>query len=221
LDFASQPFFQWISQYAYEPHTVYFAILGMMLLSGFGLPVPEEVYVVSAGLLAYMGANPDLFPPPFPDAPVVNGYEVAAVTLFSVIFADVLVFTIGRIFGRKIIARPRFQKIFTEAVMSRINTWLKKYGILAAFLFRFTPGVRFPAHIVLGMANFSVWQFLLVDSLAATISVPTQILLIYHFGEPILQALHKFKLVIAGLLVVALVVFLVRQLLLSGKRLSR
>lgn len=200
---------------------VYMAIFGMMLLSGFGLPVPEEVYVVSAGILAYMGANPELFPPPFPNAPVVNGYEVAAVTLFSVIFADFLVFSIGRSFGRKIIARPRFQKIFTEAVMNRINGWLKKYGILAAFIFRFTPGVRFPAHILLGMASFSAWQFLLVDALAGLISVPTQILLIYHFGEPILHAMHKFKLAIAALLLAALIVYLIRQLLLSGKRLSR
>lgn len=221
MEFASQPFFQWISQYAYEPHMVYMVIFGMMLLSGFGLPVPEEIYVVSAGILAYMGANPTLFPPPFADAPVVDGYEVAAVTLFSVIFADFLVFSIGRRFGRKIIARPRFKKIFTESVMTRINGWLKKYGIFAAFIFRFTPGVRFPAHILLGMSEFSAWQFLMVDALAGIISVPTQILLIYHFGEPILKALHKFKMAIGALLIAALVVYVIRQLLLSGKRLFR
>jgi membrane protein DedA with SNARE-associated domain len=199
---------------------VYVGVVVMMLASGFGLPIPEEIYIVSVGVIAYMGAHPDLFPPPFPGAPVVNGYEAATVTLFAVIFADFLVFTLGRVFGRKIMARPRFQKIFTESVMDRINRWVKKYGILAAFIFRFTPGVRFPAHIALGMLNFSAWQFVLVDSLAALISVPTQILLIYHFGEPILHALHKFKLVIGGALVAILLIYLIRRLLMSEKRLS-
>lgn len=193
----------------------------MMLASGFGLPIPEEVYIVSVGILAYMGAHADLFPPPFAGAPVVNGYEAAAVTLAAVIFADFLVFMIGRIFGRKIISRPRFKRIFTEEVMARINQWLKKFGIFAAFIFRFTPGVRFPAHIALGMLNFPAWQFVLVDSLAAAISVPTQILLIYHFGEPILQAIHKFKIIIGLGLVVILALLLIKQLLRSGKHLSR
>lgn len=191
---------------------VYWTVFGMMLASGFGLPVPEEVYIVSIGLLAYMGANPELFPPPFPGAPVINGYEAALVTLLSVIFADFLVFTLGRVFGKKIIARPRFQKIFTEEVMERIQRWVKKYGIMAAFIFRFTPGVRFPAHIALGMLSFSVWQFVLVDAFAALISVPSQILLIYHFGEPILAAISRFKIIIFGALVAGLVIFVVHKL---------
>jgi membrane protein DedA with SNARE-associated domain len=109
------------------------------------------------------------------------------VTLLSVVFADFLVFFIGRLGGRKLIRRPTFKKIFTENVMLRIDQFLKKYGVFAAFMFRFTPGIRFPAHIMMGMSNFPAWQFAIVDGFAAMISVPTQILLIYHFGEPILE----------------------------------
>lgn len=199
---------------------VYSAIFVMMLASGFGLPIPEEVYIVSVGILAYMGANPQHFPPPYPGAPVVNGYEAAAVTLVAVMFADFLVFMIGRIFGRKIISRPRFKKIFTEEIMNRINAWVKKYGIMAAFLFRFTPGVRFPAHIALGMLNFSAWQFVLVDGLAAVISVPTQILLIYHFGEPILTAMHKFKIIFIGIIAAIVLLWLLRKLFFKQLRSS-
>jgi membrane protein DedA with SNARE-associated domain len=212
LDFAAQPFFQWISQYAYEPLYVYCAVFFMMLASGFGLPIPEEVYIVSIGILAYMGANPDHFPPPYPGAPVVNGNEAAVVTFFAVLFADFLVFTIGRVFGKKIIVRPRFKKIFTAEIMDRINSWVKKYGIMAAFLFRFTPGVRFPAHVVLGMSTFPAWQFVAVDAFAAAISVPTQILLIYHFGEPILTALHKFKIILLGMIAAMVLLWLLRKL---------
>lgn len=192
---------------------VYIGVVVMMLASGFGFPVPEEVYIVSVGILAYMGANPDLFPPPYPGAAVVNGYEAALVTFFAVVFADMLVFFIGRVFGRKIIRRPRFQRIFTEENMHRIDRWVKKHGIMAAFIFRFTPGVRFPAHIALGMLSFSAWQFFLVDGLAALISVPTQILLIFHFGEPILKTIHSLKVYIGIGLLALIVILIVRKLI--------
>lgn len=217
LEFANHPFFQFIAQYAYEPERVYLTVFLMMLASGFGFPVPEELYIVSVGILAYMGAHPELFPPPESGAPVVNGYEAALVTFLAVVFADFLVFTLGRVFGRKLIQRPRFKAIFNPEAMARINGWVKKYGISAAFLFRFTPGVRFPAHIALGMLSFPAWQFIVVDAVAALISVPSQILLIYHFGEPILATLSKFKIAIGVVLLAGLIFFFGRKLYLRKK----
>ncbi len=204
MHFGSDPIFQWLAQYAYEPNMVYMAVVFMMLASGFGLPLPEEVTIISVGILAYMGANPQMFPPPFPGAPVVDGYDAAAIVALSVMFSDTLVFFIGRFFGRRLMKNPRFKPFFDGKAMERINGFVKKYGSYAAFIFRFTPGIRFPAHIFLGMSHFSVWRFVLVDGLAVMISVPTQILLVYHFGEPILHAIHKFKVYLGiGLAIVA------------------
>ncbi len=211
MDFAHEPIFQWLAQYAYQPNLVYVFVFLMMLASGFGLPLPEEITIVSVGVLAYMGANPDLFPPPFTGAPVVNGYHAAIVTLISVIFADFLVFSIGRIFGRKLMSYPRFKKLFSESLMNKVNHFVKKFGVLAAFIFRFTPGIRFPAHIVLGMSHFAAWQFVLVDSLAAAISVPSQILLIYHYGDSILKVLYEFKIWFFSLLACLLIFLLLKR----------
>jgi membrane protein DedA with SNARE-associated domain len=211
MNLPHEPLFQWLSQYAYQPHIVYLAVFGVMVASGFGFPVPEEVTIVSVGLLTYIGANPDLFPPPFNGAPVVHGYEAAAVTLIAVLFADCLVFSLGRLFGRKILDFPRFQRIFTEDRLNQINGWVKKYGVYAVFIFRFTPGIRFPAHVILGMSRLQAWQFALVDGLAAMISVPTQILLIYHFGEPILHLLHQFKTWILWAIIAAAIFFILKN----------
>ncbi len=213
MSFAQEPIFTWLAQYAYHPEVVYMAVLGMMIASGFGLPVPEEVTIVSVGILTYMGANPQHFPPPFPGAPVVNGYEAAAITLAAVVFADILVFFLGRVFGRKLMRKDWFTRLFPANIMLRVNNFMKRFGVFAAFIFRFTPGLRFPAHIAMGVSNFPMWQFALVDGLAAAISVPTQILLIYHYGEPILVLLQKFKFVIFSLLGVLLAVLLIRKLL--------
>jgi len=193
MHFAHDQVFQWLAQYAYQPIMVYAIVFIMMIASGFGLPIPEEVQIISVGILAYMGAHPELFPPPFNGAPVVNGYEAAIFVSIAVIVADNLVFWIGRTFGRKLMRIERLKKVFESAVMTKIHHFAHKYGVYAAFIFRFTPGLRFPAHIFLGMSHFSAVAFLLVDALAVLISVPTQILLIYHFGDPILATLYKFK----------------------------
>lgn len=213
MSFHQEPIFQFLAQYAYEPQMVYIFVFGMMIASGFGFPMPEEVTILSVGILTYMGANPDLFPPPYEGAPTVHGIEAAMVTLFSVLFADCLVFALGRVFGRKLMNHPRFSRLFPQSVIDRINGFVKKYGVMAAFVFRFTPGIRFPAHIILGMSHFSKYYFVLVDGVAALISVPTQILLIYYYGEPILKTMSKFKIGILVILGSVGLFFLIRKLL--------
>jgi membrane protein DedA with SNARE-associated domain len=59
------------------------------------------------------------------------------------------------------------------------------------------------------MSHFSAAAFVIVDAIAVMISVPTQILLIYHFGEPILSTLYKFKTYLAiaiGILIIYAIV---------------
>jgi membrane protein DedA with SNARE-associated domain len=204
MDFHQEPLFQWISQFAYQPQIVYIAIVGLMVASAFGFPMPEEITIISVGLLAYMGTHPDLFPPPFVGAPVVSAVEAAAVIFFAVVIADYIVFGIGRVFGRKLMRYPKTAWLFPEKSMEKINEWLRRFGDRAVFLFRFTPGLRFPAHVLLGMSHYSGRRFLTVDGFAALISIPTQLLLVAHMGESILKVLFQFK---QGLLVVIVVVF--------------
>ena len=57
MEIANQPIFHYLAQYAYQPEWVYAAVFGMMLASGFGLPLPEEVTLISLGALAFMGTR--------------------------------------------------------------------------------------------------------------------------------------------------------------------
>lgn len=211
MHFAQDPIFIELSKYAYEPMMVYLLMFAMMIASGFGLPVPEEVTIVSVGFLAFMGANPHLFPPPYAGAPVIVGYEAAVWVSLAVFFADNLVFWIGRLSGRKLMKSKRFKPFFEGPIMEKIDRFVKKYGTYAAFIFRFTPGIRFPAHIFLGVSKFSPWKFMTVDGLAVLISVPTQILLVEHFGEEFLTWAYKFKVYLGIVLGIVLVYFLSKK----------
>jgi membrane protein DedA with SNARE-associated domain len=200
-----------LTPYAYEPTWIYTFLIVMMLLSAVGLPFPEEATLVSVGVLAYMGMNPDLYPPPYPGAPHVNPKTAAAVAFLAVFLADFLIYGIGRVFGRRIFELKPLKAVLSAENRVRIESWTHKYGAYACGIFRFTPGVRFPGHLACGMLKFPVWKFALIDGIAALISVPTQILLLAHYGEPILKFLKQFKIVVVCLLAVLLLVFLYKK----------
>ncbi len=200
-----------LTPYAYEPTWVYFFLIVMMLLSAVGLPIPEEVTLVSVGILAYMGANPDKFPPPFEGAPFVHATTAAVVAFFAVFLSDFLIYGIGRMFGNRVFNWGPIKKVITAESRERIERWTNKYGALACGIFRFTPGIRFPGHLACGMVKFPAWKFGLVDGIAALISVPTQILLLAHYGEHILGAFKKFKFIILILLAILAIVYFYKK----------
>jgi membrane protein DedA with SNARE-associated domain len=193
-----------LAPYAYEPTWIYSFLVSMMIMSAVGLPFPEEATLVSVGLLAYMGMNPELFPPPFPGAPHVNPKMAAAVAFVAVFTSDFIIYSIGRFFGRKIFELKPVKSVLSEENRLRIEEWTQKYGAYACGIFRFTPGLRFPGHLACGMLRFPAWKFALIDGIAALISVPTQILLLAFYGEVILKFIKQFKIVLLCLFVIGI-----------------
>ncbi|MFP5520638.1 MAG: DedA family protein [Bdellovibrionia bacterium] len=212
MEIYNEPIFIWLSQFAFEPGMVYLAVVGMMVLSSIGFPLPEEVTLLSVGFMAFIGLHPDKFPPPYAGAPVVNVHVAAAIAFCAIFFSDFFIYFLGRRYGRRLIEKPAMRKFISVEMMDKVEKWTAKYGVFACGLFRFTPGIRFPGHLACGMANFSATKFALVDGTAALISVPTQIYLIAYYGEPILAVLKEIKIVVAVLIVVALVAFIVHKI---------
>lgn len=197
------------SQYAYSPILVYSAICVFMMLSAFGLPIPEEIVLISAGFVGYMALNPDLFPPPTPDAIGVNVHVLATVAFIAVIGSDYLIYILGKRFGPRLFKMRFFARLVSDSALEKIQRWTRKYGYWAVILFRFTPGVRFPGHLMCGAMGLSPWKFLGVDVIAAGFSVPTQVLLVSYYGREILMHFGRFKMYLFSALAVGFVAFLI------------
>lgn len=212
MSLAHEPVYAWMSQFAYQPGVVYSTIVGMTVLSAFGLPVPEEITLVSTGLLAYMGANPQIFPPPYAGAPVINPIEAAVVATLAVFLADFMIYWMGRIWGRRLVTHPRVTRVISKELFQKAETFLKKYGNLATGLLRFLPGIRFPGHLMCGILHFPVWKFALIDGIAVAVSVPTQVLLVARYGEEILTTVRKFKMAAGGVILIGLIIWVAIKL---------
>ena len=211
MDFANEPIFQTLSAYAYQPWMIYGLVILMMYLSSFGLPLPEEVTLLSAGFIAFMGNRPDLFPPPPGAGEPVNAYVLAGVATFAVASSDFLIYLIGRIWGSKALDTRFVKKFLQDERRAKIERFTKKYGALAVGIFRFTPGLRFAGHLLCGTFRLPAWKFLLVDAFVVLISVPTQVLLIAFYGEEILSFLKTFKIVIFSVLAVLGIIYAYRK----------
>jgi membrane protein DedA with SNARE-associated domain len=198
---------------AYKPYLVYGAICLFMMMSAFGLPLPEEVVLISAGFIGYMSLHPTQYPPPYEGAVSVNVYVLAVVSFVAVMGSDFMIYALGRHFGPRLFKMKWFARFVSEAALEKIRGWSQRWGYWAVIVFRFTPGLRFPGHLMCGATGLSRWKFLAVDSLAAGISVPTQILLVSFYGQVILDNLKQFKLYVFAALLAAFMIFLVTKFL--------
>lgn len=212
IEFSQQALMTFFSQYAYQPMYVYGFIVVFMLASSYGLPVPEELVLVSAGLVAYMAQVPDKFPPPYPGAEGVDVVTLCIVCFLAVLFSDLQVYLIGKYFGGRIIKTKFFQKQVAGEGFNKINVFFQKYGGLACGIFRFTPGLRFPGHLSCGLLGIPLWKFLAIDIVAAGLSVPTQVYFVATYGEIILDKMAEFKMYVLAVLAVVAVIWLVRKI---------
>ena len=182
----------------HSPYMPYVVVLGLLLLSGFGLPIPEDVPLILAGYLAYFDyAHPwVLFP----------------LTFLAVVGADLMVFYLGRRYGHHVPKLPLIRRYLTEKRLAKTEALLHKHGGKFMFAARFLPGLRAPAIFTAGNFKVPYWKFLAYDGGAALISVPIIIGLAYYFAQHIERVRvwvangEKGAIVVIGLAIVVLIV---------------
>jgi membrane protein DedA with SNARE-associated domain len=198
-------------QYAYKPVQLYGFIICFMTASSFGMPIPEELILVTAGLIAFMGMHPDRYPPPIEGSDPVNVYTLAAVCFCAVLFSDILIYFLGRFFGDRLFKTKLFASKVGPEKIEKFNGWFQKYSYWVCGLFRFMPGIRFFGHMTCGAMRIPVLVFISIDALASLLSVPTQVLLVASYGDVIIAKMKEFKIAILILLLICGVIYLIRK----------
>jgi membrane protein DedA with SNARE-associated domain len=122
-----------------------------------------------------------------------------------------LIYWLGRTAGPRLLKTKFFSRVLPPATTERVGRWVNAYGYWTVLIFRFTPGIRFPGHLMCGAMGLRRARFIAVDFLAAGVSVPTQVLLMSFYGEEILGELKRYKLIALAILATVLVVFIFRK----------
>lgn len=189
---------EWLSQYA--PNAPYLVIIGILLATGFGLPLPEDIPLVIGGALC--GATPAAHPYIWIMLPGV---------LLAIIGSDIMLFMLGRWLGPTIHRHPILKRVVGNRNLARARFAFAKHRAKFVFFARFLPGLRAPAFFTAGTFKMPFRKFLLWDGLAACLSVPPAVILGYLFHEKVgfvFESLSKGRtigfVIIAGVIVLFL-----------------
>ena len=186
---------------------VYAKLAGLLLLCGLGLPVPEDISLISAGYLAHLGT--------------VEIHTVFLVCFVAVLGGDTLAFTVGRSFGTKLLASRFGHRYFTPKRQRRVRAYFRTYGSKVIFIARFLPGLRFSIFLSAGMLHVRPYVFIVYDSLAALVSVPFLVYSAFYFGDRIDQVIKWAKRSEYGILVLVGVAALIVAIKVLRKRRAR
>lgn len=153
----------------FQGPTPYILVFLILLACGFGVPIPEDITLIAAGILAYSQA--------------ADVWGMIVVGLAGVLVGDSAMFWLGRRYGLALARKTFLGRSLTEERMGRVQEILKTRGNKILFAARFMPGLRTPLFFSAGALGVPVRVFLLYDGLAALISVPAIVYSVYAFGN--------------------------------------
>lgn len=161
----------------------YVAVFVMLLICGFGVPVPEDVTLVTGGVIAGLG--------------YADVHTMFAVGMAGVLVGDGLIYGLGRLFGPKLMHAPGLRRVLTAERYLAAQGAFARYGKWVMFVARFLPGLRTPVFFAAGMSKrVPVYVWFLMDGVAALISVPIWVYLGYYGAQNwdwMFKILHRFQ----------------------------
>jgi membrane protein DedA with SNARE-associated domain len=185
----------------------YAKLAGILLLCGLGLPIPEDISLISAGYLAHLGK--------------VEVHTMLVVCFVAVLGGDAIAFTMGRLFGTRLLASHLGRRYFNPRRQLRVRAYFRRYGSKVVFIARFLPGLRFSIFMSAGMLRVRPYVFIVYDSLAALLSVPLLVYSAWYFGDQIDHVIVWAKRSEYGILALVGVVGLYLVIKLIRKRKNR
>ncbi|MGC3999608.1 MAG: DedA family protein [Anaeromyxobacter sp.] len=172
-------------------HLGFAFVFVVLVLCGFGLPMPEDVVLVTGGVLAWLARTNDA------DAATVHLMlrdrgllGMIVVGLAGILVGDSAIYLLGRRFGAHVADFRPLRRVITPAKLEHVEKLMRRRGNLVVVVARFLPGLRAPTYFTAGHSRLPYWEFLLFDGVAALVSAPLWVCLGYWFGSNIQEAAH-------------------------------
>ncbi len=172
---------------AFLTHFTYLALVLVLCAAGMGVPIPEDVPLIFSGYLCKaVDANHNgiIDSEEYRITPRLEIMIIAG--LVGVLVGDSIVFMIGRrgIDSNNFVAR-HLRKVMHSKRRLWVERHFSRHGNLTILAGRFMPMLRSLIFGMAGMSRISYLRFILLDGLAALVSVPLFIIVGYHFAYKI------------------------------------
>jgi len=185
----------------YLGHYGYWAVLLLVLLEDFGIPVPGETILIAAAIYAGAGR--------------LNVVVVGLVGFVAALIGDNIGFAIGHFGGRALALRWGKYIFLTEERLDKAEVFFARHGGKIIVVARFIEGLRQANGIIAGIAGMRWLRFLAFNALGAALWVGTWVSLGYLAGNHITAIYHgitQYSYYVLIAVVVVLVAYIVWRL---------
>jgi membrane protein DedA with SNARE-associated domain len=155
----------------------YLVLFGLLFSCGLGMPLPEDIPLLVAGMLVGTGKMH------------LVGAGVCAWA--GIIGGDCVLYYLGRRYGLNITRVPFVGKHVTKDRILQAERLFEKYGIWVVAVGRLFAGIRGAMVVAAGAIRFNFLKFLIADGLAALVSGGLFVWLGMKFGENLKFIQHK------------------------------
>lgn len=172
----------------YQTFYIYLTIFSVLLLCGLGVPIPEDITLFVSAMLAY--------------EELIDLKYVLPLCFVGVLAGDFIIFGLGAHYGKKIREKWFFRRILPQERLEFVEKELSQKGYKLIFAARFMPGLRTPIYFTAGVLHYPFKWMLIFDGLAALLSVPAIMGVVYYFGDKVEYVIGMIKKVEHGLFLI-------------------
>lgn len=159
----------------------HYIIFGLILLTGFNIPISEDLLVIMGGTIASTC---------IPEHTLRIYLWIYAASWTSAWEA----YWIGRLFGPRLYEIRWFSRILTPKRIEKLHFYYEKFGIFTFIIGRFFPGgVRNALFISSGLGKMPFLKFISRDGFACIVSTGLLFSLGYIFGQNYKLIIHYIK----------------------------
>jgi membrane protein DedA with SNARE-associated domain len=165
----------------------------VIMLESFGVPLPGETALIAFGVLAAEGHYS-----------IVTVIVIAAVA--AIVGDNLGYWFLGRLGGRALFNRWGWLRRYSDRVLPRVERIMERHGGKTVFFGRFIAVLRVGAAAVAGLAHMPWWRFFFWNASGGIVWATTVGLAAYYGGKRVADAIQRYGLYGAVVIVVALII---------------
>ncbi|HEY0932434.1 MAG TPA: DedA family protein [Trebonia sp.] len=183
-------------------HYGLWAILVLVLVEDFGIPVPGETVLIAGAIYAGSGR--------------LNVVAVGVVAFASAVVGDNIGYAIGRFGGRALIDRYGKYIFLTAERLDKTEHFFERHGTKIITVARFIEGLRQANGIIAGITGMHWLKFLIANAIGGALWVGAWVSIGYFAGQhitTIYDAITRYSLYVAIALVALIIAMVVRHVM--------
>ena len=161
--------YEFLQEYLVE--FAYGGVFLVLLLCGLGLPVPEDIPIITSGYLVHLGT--------------MSFWPALTVNLLGIMLGDLMIYAFGYWMGPRALEHRVLRHVMTSERMEKVHLFFDRHGRKAIFFGRFVAGLRAPLFLAAGITRLPIRIFFSMDLAAALLSVPLLLAAAWYFGDHI------------------------------------